>query len=138
MSDDKIQVCYVAVDSLGNSQLNRVPTYFGEAMSYTILYENENNQGFQCAKDDLSLLVTINNHGTSTITGAILTIALENQTMNFPLDVHIPAGSSSQERVMVPYALGAGVNTMLLVQYDDVLKAQNTSNSREDARQRIN
>ena len=130
MSDDKIQVCYVAVDSLGNSQLNRVPTYFGDAMSYTISYETDNNQGFQCAQDKISLLVTINNHGTSTITGAILTIALENQTMNFPLDVHIPAGSSSQERVMVPYAIGAGVNTMLLVQYDDVLKAQNTSNSR--------
>ena len=130
MSDDKIQVCYVAVDSLGNSQLNRVPTYFGEAMSYTILYENENNQGFQCAKDDLSLLVTINNHGTSTITGAVLTVTVGGKSMDYPFDVTIPAGSASQERVTIPYTLGAGVETSLDVQYDDVLKAKNTSNSR--------
>ena len=99
-------------------------------MSYTILYENENNQGFQCAKDDLSLLVTINNHGTSTITGAVLTVTVGGKSMDYPFDVTIPAGSASQERVTIPYTLGAGVETSLDVQYDDVLKAKNTSNSR--------
>ena len=134
MSDDKIQVCYVAVDSLGKSQLNKIPTYFGNAFGYTVQFDNDHNQGFQCAKDSITLLVTINNFGTSTITGAVMTVKSKDLNKQYPFDVHIPAGSSSQERIIIPYQLGSGVNTTLLVQYDDVLKAQNTSNSRGSRR----
>ena len=134
MSDDKIQVCYVAVDSVGKSQLNKIPTYFGNAFGYTVQFDNDHNQGFQCAKDSITLLVTINNFGTSTITGAVMTVKSKDLNKQYPFDVHIPAGSSSQERIIIPYQLGSGVNTSLLVQYDDVLKAQNTSNSRGSRR----
>jgi hypothetical protein len=134
MSDDKIQVCYVAVDSVGKSQLNKIPTYFGNAFGYTVQFDNDHNQGFQCDKDSITLLVTVNNFGTSTITGAVMTVKSKDLDKQYPLDVHIPAGNSSQERIIIPYQLGTGVNTSLLVQYDDVLKAQNTSNSRGSRR----
>lgn len=130
MSDDKIQVCYVAVDSLGNSQLNKVPTYFANAMSYTIEYESDNNQGFQCDKDELSLLVTVNNHGTSTITGCVLSVEVGKKVMDYPLEMTVPAGAIGKERVVLPYKLGAGVNTSLVAQFDDVLLSNSSQNSR--------
>ena len=124
MTDEKIQVCYVAVDSLGYSQLNKKPAYFDNAFEYTVQFDNRNNQGFQCGKDEVTLLVTINNLGTSTITGAMLMV--QGCPVPFAFKLNIPAGSFAQERVTVPYLIGTGVNTSLLVQYDNVLKPNNS------------
>ena len=130
MTKEKIQVCYVAVDSLGNSQLNKTAAYFGNAFNYTIAFDTDNNQGFQCDKDEINLLVTVNNYGTSTISDCVLTV----EEKQYPLHMTIPAGASAQERVTIPYMIGTGVNTMLNVKYDDVLGIQEQSYARYLAR----
>ena len=132
MTDEKMQVCYIAVDSLGYSQLNKTAAYFGNAFSYTVAFDTDNNQAFQCDKDEITLLITVNNHGTSTINECVLTIA--NQ--QYPLDMTIPAGTSAQQRVVIPYKIGTGVNTTLNVKYDDVLGIQEKSYARYLARKR--
>ena len=130
MTKEKIQVCYVAVDSLGNSQLNKTATYFDNAFNYTVTFDTNNNQGFQCDKDEITLLVTVNNYGTSTINECVL----EVNGKQYQLDMTIPAGGSAQERVTLPYEIGTGVNTTMLVKYDDVLGIQEQSYSRFMAR----
>lgn len=130
MNNEKIQVCYVAVDSLGNSQLNKTAAYFGNAFGYTIAFDTDNNQGFQCNKDEITLLVTVNNYGTSTINECVLTVA----DKDYPLDMTIAAGSFAKERVNIPYIIGTGVNTTLRVKYDDVLGTQQQSYARYLAR----
>ncbi len=130
MTKEKIQVCYVAVDSLGNSQLNKTATYFDNAFNYTVTYNTNNNQGFQCDKDEITLLVTVNNYGTSTINECVL----EVNGNQYKLNMTIPAGGSAQERVTLPYEIGTGVNTTMLVKYDDVLGIQKQSYSRFLAR----
>jgi len=117
MTNEKIQVAYVAVDSTGYSQLNKKAAYFGDAFGYTVAFDDNNNQGFQCDKDEITLLVTVNNYGTSTITECILTAG----DKDYPLDMTIPAGGSAKERVTIPYKIGTGVNTTMRVKYDDVL-----------------
>ena len=135
MTDEKIQVCYVAVDSTGYSQLNRTAAYFGNAFSYSVAFNADNNQGFQCDKDEISLLVTVTNHGTSTINECVLTVMQdENTEQDFQLDMTIPAGASAQERVIIPYTMGPGVNTTMRVKYDDVLGTQAQSYARYLAR----
>lgn len=128
MSDEKIQVCYVAADASGNAQLNKVPAYFGNAFEYSVQFDSDNNQGFQCDKDTVSLLITVSNLGTSTINGCVLKVQGIDQ--QYPLAMTIPAGTSQQERVMIPYVIGSGVNTTLTVTYDDVLATNKTSNSK--------
>ena len=130
MTDEKIQVCYVAVDSLGYSQLNKTSAYFGNAFSYTVRFDTDNNQGFQCGKDEITLLVTVNNYGTSTISECIFTAG----DKDYPLDMTIPAGASAQERVKIPYIIGSGLNTTMRVKYDDVLGIQQQSYARYLAR----
>ena len=130
MTDEKIQVCYVAVDSLGYSQLNKTAAYFGNAFGYTVRFDTDNNQGFECDKDEVSLLVTVNNYGTSTINECIFTAG----DKDYPLDMTIPAGCSAQERVKIPYTIGTGVNTTMRVKYDDVLGIQQQSYARYLAR----
>ena len=130
MTKEKIQVCYVAVDSLGNSQLNKTAAYFGNAFNYTVTFNTDNNQAFQCDKDEITLLVTVNNYGTSTISECVLTV----DEKQYPLDMTIPAGASAQERVTIPYMIGSGVNTTLNVKYDDVLGIQEQSYARFLAR----
>ena len=132
MTKEKIQVCYVAVDSLGNSLLNKTAAYFGNAFNYTIAFDNDNNQGFQCGKDEINLLVTVNNYGTSTISDCVLTI----DDKQYPLKMKVSAGESVQERVTIPYLIGTGVNTVLNVKYDDVLGIQEQSYARFLARRR--
>lgn len=132
MTKEKIQVCYVAADSLGNSQLNKTAAYFGNAFNYTIAFDNDNNQGFQCDKDEINLLVTVNNYGTSTISECVLTV----DDQQYPLNMTIPAGNSAQQRVTIPYTIGKGVNTVLDVKYDDVLGIQEQSYARFLARRR--
>lgn len=134
MTDDKIQVCYVAVDSLGYSQLNKTAAYFKNAFSYSVAFDSDNNQGFQCGKDEISLLVTVNNYGTSTINECVLTVKEDNTSHDFPLDMTITAGASAQERVVIPYKNGGGVNTTMRVKYDDVLGTQPQSYARYLAR----
>ena len=130
MTKEKIQVCYVAVDSLGNSQLNKTATYFDNAFNYTVTYDTDNNQGFQCDKDEITLLITVNNYGTSTINECVL----EVNGNQYKLNITVPAGGSAQERVTLPYEIGTGVNTTMLVKYDDVLGIQKQSYSRFLAR----
>ena len=125
MSDDKIQVGYVATDASGNAQLNKVPAYFGNAFEYSVLFESDNNQGFQCNKDEVSLLITVNNLGTSTINGCVLKV--DGVDKEFPFDMNIQAGSFAKERVTIPYVIGSGVNTTLTVTYDDVLATSTNS-----------
>jgi len=132
MTNEKIQTCYVAVDSLGNSQLNKTAAYFGNAFGYTVLFDTDNNQGFQSHKDEITLLVTVTNYGTSTINECVLSV--DGIDQKFPLDMTIPAGSSAKERVTIPYILGNGVNTTLNVKYDDVLGIQEQSYARFMAR----
>ena len=130
MTDEKIQVCYVAVDSLGNSQLNKTAAYFGNAFGYTVRFDTDNNQAFQCDKDEITLLVTVNNYGTSTISECIFTAG----DKDYPLDMTIPAGASAQERVKIPYIIGSGLNTTMRVKYDDVLGIQQRTYARYLAR----
>ena len=130
MTNEKIQVCYVAVDNQGNSQLNKTAAYFGNAFNYTVTFDTDNNQAFQCDKDEITLLVTVNNYGTSTINECVLTV----DGKQYPLDMTIPAGGSAQERVVIPYILGTGVNTTLNVKYDDVLGVQEQGYARYLAR----
>ena len=132
MTNEKIRVCYVAVDSLGNSQLNKTAAYFGNAFNYTVTFDTDNNQAFQCDKDEITLLVTVNNYGTSTINECVLVV----NGRQYPLDMTIPAGGSAQERVVIPYIIGTGVNTTLNVKYDDVLGIQEQSYARYLARRR--
>ena len=132
MTKEKIQVCYVAADSLGNSQLNKTAAYFGNAFNYTIAFDNDNNQGFQCDKDEINLLVTVDNYGTSTISECVLAIG----DQQYPLNMKIPAGNSAQERITIPYIIGTGVNTTMYVKYDDVLGIQEQSYARYMARRR--
>lgn len=130
MTNEKMQVCYVAVDSLGNSQLNKSTSYFGNAFGYTVEFDTDNNQGFQCDKDEITLLITVNNYGTSTINECVLTV----DDKQYPLEMTIPAGAFAKERVVIPYILGTGVNTTLNVKYDDVLGIQEQSYPRFLAR----
>jgi hypothetical protein len=130
MTKEKMQVCYVAVDNQGYSQLNKTASYFDNAFNYTVQFGNSNNQGFQCNKDEISLLITVNNYGTSTINECVL----EVNGKQYQLDMTIPAGGSAQERVTLPYEIGTGVNTTMLVKYDDVLGIQEQSYSRFMAR----
>ena len=132
MKNEKIQVCYVAVDSTGYSQLNRTAAYFGNAFGYSIAFNSDNNQGLQCNKDEISLLVTVNNYGTSTISECVFLV--DGIDREFPLDMTIPAGASAQERVIIPYTAGKGVNTTMRVKYDDVLGTQQQTYARYLAR----
>ena len=134
MTDEKMQVCYVAVDSTGYSQLNKTAAYFGNAFGYSIAFDKDNNQGFQCGKDEISVLVTVNNYGTSTINECVLTVTQDDTDQDFPLNMTIPAGESAKERVVIPYHNDAGVNTTMRVKYDDVLGTQQQSYARYLAR----
>ena len=134
MTKEKIQVCYVAVDNQGYSQLNKTASYFDNAFNYTVQFGNSNNQGFQCDKDEISLLITVNNYGTSTINECVL--AVDGVDKQFPLNITVPAGGSAQERVTIPYKIGTGVNTTMFVKYDDVLGIQQQSYARYLARRR--
>ena len=129
MTKEKIDVCYVGSDKEGNLQLNRKAAYFGNSFGYTVQFDPAENQGFQCSKDEITLLVTVTNYGTSTIKKCVLTV---DDDKVFPLDMTIPAGMSAQERVIVPYVLGTGVDTKMTVEYDDVLgiEEENASNAR--------
>ena len=72
--------------------------------------------------DTVSLLVTVTNYGTSTIKNCVLTVGdIEGEKYTYPLNLTVPAGTSQQERVNVPYIMGHGVNTKMTVEYDDVL-----------------
>lgn len=122
MTNEKMQVCYVAVDEQGNSQLNKTAAYFGNAFGYTVEFDTNNNQGFQCDKNEITLLITVNNYGTSTINECVLSV--DGIDQQFPLDMTIPAGAFAKERVVIPYKIGAGVNTTMRVKYDDVLGTQ--------------
>ena len=132
MTNEKIQVCYVAVDSLGVSQLNKTVSYFGNAFNYTIQFDSENNQGFQCNADEITLLVTVNNYGTSNISECVLKI--DGIDKPYPINTTINAGSSVKQRITIPYILGTGVNTTMYVKYDDILGVQEQSYARYLAR----
>ena len=118
MTKEKIDVCYVGADKDGTVLLNRKAAYFGNAFGYTVQFDPDENQGFQCHKDEITLLVTVTNYGTSTINNCVLTV---DSTKTYPLDMTIPAGAYAQERVTIPYTLGQGINTKMKVEYDDVL-----------------
>ena len=128
MTNEKIQVCFVATDKEGNTQLNKKAAYFGNAYGYTVEFNPDNNQGYMCDKDEISLLITVNNYGTSNISECVLII----DGKNYPLDMTIPAGAYAKERVIVPCKVGDGLNTDMIVKYDDILgKAeQNTPESK--------
>lgn len=132
MTNEKIRVCYVAVDSLGVSQLNKTVAYFGNAFNYTIQFDSENNQGFQCNADEITLLVTVNNYGTSDISECVLKI--DGIDKQYPINTIIHAGSSVKQRITIPYILGTGVNTTMYVKYDDILGVQEQSYARYLAR----
>ena len=134
MTKEKMQVCYVAVDEQGYSQINKTASYFGNAFNYTVQFDNSNNQGFQCDKDEITLLVTVNNYGTSTISECVLTV--DGIDKQFPLNMKIPSGSSAKERITIPYVIGTGVNTTMRVKYDDVLGIQQMSYDNFQARRR--
>ena len=118
MTKEKIDVCYIGADNDGTVLLNRKAAYFGNAFGYTVQFDPVENQGFQCHKDEITLLVTVTNYGTSTIKNCVLTV---DSTKTYPLDMTIPAGAYAQERVTIPYTLGSGINTKMKVEYDDVL-----------------
>ena len=132
MTNEKIRVCYVAVDEQGNSQINKTTSYFGNAFNYTVQFDNSNNQGFQCDKNEITLLITVNNYGTSTISECVLTV--DSIDKPFPLNMTIPSGASAMERITIPYTIGMGVNTTMRVKYDDVLGIQEQSYARYLAR----
>ena len=132
MTNEKLQVCYVAVDEQGYSQLNKTASYFGNAFNYTVQFDNSNNQGFQCNKNEITLLITVNNYGTSTISECVLTV--DSIDKPFPLNMTIPSGASAMERITIPYTIGMGVNTTMRVKYDDVLGIQEQSYARYLAR----
>jgi hypothetical protein len=122
MTKEKIDVCFVGADKEGLLQLNRKAAYFGNAFGYSVKFDPDDNQGFQCYKDTVSLLVTVTNYGTSTIKNCVLTVGdIEGEKYTYPLNLTVPAGTSQQERVNVPYIMGHGVNTKMTVEYDDVL-----------------
>ena len=118
MTKEKIDVCFVGADKDGLLQLNRKAAYFGNAFGYTVQFDPDENQGFQCDKDTVSLLVTVTNYGTSTIKNCVLTVGGK---YTYPLNLTVPAGASHQERVNVPYIMGHGIDTKMTVDYDDVL-----------------
>ena len=118
MTKEKIDVCFVGADKDGLLQLNRKAAYFGNAFGYTVQFDPEENQAFQCHKDEVSLLITVTNYGTSTIKNCVLTVG-EDKT--YPLKMTVHAGESVPERISVPYTLGTGINTRMTVEYDDVL-----------------
>ena len=122
MTKEKIDVCFIGADKEGLLQLNRKAAYFGNAFGYSVKFDPDDNQGFQCYKDTVSLLVTVTNYGTSTIKNCVLTVGdNEGEKYTYPLNLTVPAGTSHQERVNVPYIMGHGVNTKMNVEYDDVL-----------------
>ena len=133
MTKEKIDVCFVGADKAGLTQLNRKAAYFGNAFGYTIQFDPQENQGFQCHKDEVSLLVTVTNYGTSTIKNCVLTVGKDK---TYPLNITVPAGESVPERISVPYNMGTGINTRMTVEYDDVLglNDEETSNARSSSR----
>jgi hypothetical protein len=131
MTKEKIDVCYIGADNDGTVQLNRKAAYFGNAFGYTVQFDPDENQGFQCHKDEVSLLVTVTNYGTSTIKNCVLTV---DSTKTYPLDMTIPAGAYAQERVIIPYTLGSGINTKMKVEYDDVLGIKDEEEISNNAR----
>ena len=118
MTKEKIDVCFVGTDQEGNTQLNRKAVYFGNAFAYTVQFDPEENQGFQSHKDLITLLVTVTNYGTSTIKNCVLTVGNDK---TYPLNMTVAAGQSVPERVNIPYTMGAGIDTKMTVEYDDVL-----------------
>ena len=122
MTKEKIDGCFIGADKEGLLQLNRKAAYFGNAFGYTVQFDSEENQAFQCDKDSVSLLVTVTNYGTSTIKNCVLTVGdKEGEKYTYPLDLTVPAGTSNQERIITPYTMGSGINTRMTVEYDDVL-----------------
>ena len=118
MTKEKIDVCFVGADQQGITQLNRKAAYFGNAFGYTVQFDPEENQGFQSHEDMITLLVTVTNYGTSTIKNCVLTVGNDK---TYPLNMTVAAGQSVPERVNIPYTMGAGIDTKMTVEYDDVL-----------------
>ncbi len=132
MTNEKLQACYVATNADGSTQLNRTVTYFKNAFKYAIAFDEKNNQAFTNKEDKVTLLVTIQNIGTSNINKAVLTI--KDTDLQYPFDVDIPAGGAVQERITVPYTMGTGLSTSMEVSYDDVLGTQAQARARYEAR----
>ena len=118
MTKEKIDVCFVGADKEGITQLNRKAVYFGNAFSYTIEFDPQENQGFQSHKDTVTLLITVTNYGTSTIKNCVLTVGNDK---TYPLHMTVSAGQSAPERINIPYTMGSGIDTRMTVEYDDVL-----------------
>lgn len=125
MTDEKISGCYLANDSIAGSQLNRVVAYFRNAFSYSIQFDQNENQTITGSTEDeaqTTFLVKVTNLGQSTINRCVLSV--EDVPDSIPLHLVIPAGMTAQERVSIPYQSGQAINTKLTVTYDDVLGLQ--------------
>ena len=125
MTDEKISACYLANDTINGTQLNRVVAYFSNAFSYSIQFDQDENQaitGSTGEEAQTTFLVKVTNLGQSTINRCVLSV--EDVQDSIPLHLVIPAGMTAQERVSIPYQSGKAINTKLTVSYDDVLGLQ--------------
>ena len=125
MTDEKISGCYLANDSIAGTQLNRVVAYFRNAFSYSIQFDQDDNQAITASTEEkaqTNFLVKVTNLGQSTINRCVLSV--EDVPDSIPLHLVIPAGMTAQERVSIPYQSGQAINTKLTVSYDDVLGLQ--------------
>ncbi len=124
MTDEKINGCYLANDTITGSQLKRVSAYFSNAFSYSLVFVKDDNNAVYNSEGNsaLNFLVKVNNLGTSNINKCVL--AVEGMENPIPLHLTIPSGASAEERVVIPYQSGEVINTKLMVTYDDVLGIQ--------------
>lgn len=125
MTDEKISGCYLVSDASAGTQINRVTAYFQNAFSYTIQFDQEENQAISSSGEQgkqTNFVVKVSNLGTSTINNCVLNV----EGLNDPIPLHliVPAGVTCQERVSIPYKSGKTINTTLTVTYDDVLGLQ--------------
>ena len=125
MTDEKINGCYLVNDNTSGAQIQRATAYFSNAFSYSIQFDQDENNAISSSSDDMiqtTFLVTVNNLGTSIINSCVLTVeGIENP---IPLHLIVPAGTSLSERVTIPFKSGMAINTTLNVAYDDVLGLQ--------------
>ncbi len=125
MTDEKITGCYLVGDANGGTQINRVTGYFSNAFSYSIMFDDDENQAISSTSENAArtnFIVQVNNLGTSTINHCELMV--DGAPQPIPLHLVVPAGASQQERVSIPYRSGKTINTTLTVTYDDVLGLQ--------------
>jgi biotin carboxyl carrier protein len=114
MTDEKINGCYLVSDANGGTMINRVTSYFSNAFSYSIVFDQkENNALTSSVSDDIqtTFLVKVSNLGTSTINRCVLSV--ENVNDSIPLHVVVPPGMTAQERVTIPFKSGMAKKNFL-------------------------